>query len=78
MEVAHLRIEFLPENIPGTTKQKMKLEISGSPVLLAKGIKGAMNTEQDICALMIAGVVSWCQDAGIDCGDLANMVQFYK
>lgn len=77
METALFKIEFLPEYIPGTTQQKMRLQISGSPVLLAKGIKEAMNIKQDICALMIAGVVSWCQENEMNCGELENMVKFH-
>lgn len=55
---ALLVIEFLPEMIPRTTQQKVNIQIKGSPVLICKGIVGAMNAKQDICAVMIAGVVN--------------------
>ena len=77
METALLKIEFLPELIPGTKKQKMNLALHGSPVLICKGIRGAMEAKQEICAAFIAGVVDWCKHHGVDPGELKNMVSFF-
>lgn len=77
MERALLSLEILPELIPGTSDQKLRVQLIGDPVLIAKAIRAAMDARQDICAAYLAGVIDWCIANNIDCGNLRKMIKFH-
>lgn len=72
-----LHVEFLEGKAVGGHADSMNIKMVGDPVLLSKMIATAMDSRQDICAAMIAGVLSWCKENNINPDDLKKMVKFH-
>lgn len=77
MEQSLLHIEFLPGQKKDGHDDSMNIKMSGDPVLLSKMIATAMDARQDICAAMIAGVLSWCKENNINPDTLKDIVKFH-
>jgi hypothetical protein len=76
-DLPFLKIEFTGKKIPGTQDEEMRFQLKGDPVLLTKAIRTVMQARQEIAAAMIAAVIDYCKEMGIDCGDLKYMVKFH-
>ncbi len=74
MKPALLLIEVTGRLIPGTDQEEGHLKVQGEPVTLIPVIRSVMQMRQDIAALFIACVVSYCDEQGMDSGDLKRMV----
>ena len=59
-------------------EDNMNFKLQGDPVIVSKMIRNAMEAKQDICAAMIAAVMSWAKDHNIEPQQLAEMVKFHK
>ncbi|MEO5681440.1 MAG: hypothetical protein ABIQ88_02300 [Chitinophagaceae bacterium] len=65
-----LHIELLPDN-------SMNFKIKGNPVTVCNMIANAMDTDQEIAAAMIAGVMAWADKNHIPRDQLGTMVKFH-
>jgi len=55
---------------------QMRIILKGDPVLISKMISTAMDSRQDICAAMIAGVCAWFEKNNMPISEIGNMVKF--
>jgi len=77
MNYPELHLTFTGKKIPGTNDDELRFIIKGDPVILTKAIRTVMQARQDIAAAMMAAVIDYCNQEGIDCGQLKHMVKFH-
>lgn len=78
MQEAVLHLELKEGIALGGHPDSMRAILKGNPVMVAKMIAHAMDGKQEIAAAVIAGVLSWCQENGINPDNLKNMVKFHE
>jgi len=75
MELPFLQLSFTGKKLSNGSDE-MRFQMKGDPILLAKAIRTVMQARQDIAAAIMAAVIDYCQQEGIDCGELSKMVTF--
>lgn len=75
-ELPFFQISFTGKKIPGTDYDEMRFQMKGDTVLLCKAIRTIMQERQEFAAAFMAAVIDYCNEEGIDCGQLKHMVKY--
>lgn len=75
-ELPFFQISFTGKKIPGTDDDEMRFQMKGDTLLLCKAIRTIMQNRQEFAAAFMAAVIDYCNQEGIDCGELKYMVKF--